>query len=116
MEFNSDFKFDLTIGQIYEEKFAELLGKKIEVKRDFQYKETGNIFIEYECRGKRSGISTTQAEYWCYWLSEEHCIFINTNKLKNICRKYLGTKRDIQGGDNNLSKGILLPIDDLLKN
>ena len=36
------------------------------------------------------------------------------NKLKKLCRPYLNTKRDVKGGDDNTSKGILLPIKDLL--
>ena len=34
--------------------------------------------------------------------------------IKNKCRAYMKTKRDIVGGDSNTSKGILLPIKELL--
>ncbi len=115
MEFNNDFKFDLMLGQIYEEQLGELLNKKIEVKRDYKCLETGNIFVEYQSRNRLSGISTTHAEYWCYWLSDEHCVLIKTSRLKEMCRKYLKTSRDISGGDSNTSKGILLPMQDFLK-
>lgn len=115
MNFNSDFRYDLEIGQIYEKQLNDLFGKKIEVKRDFRCLETGNIFIEYESRNKKSGIATTEADYWCYWLSNEHCIFIKTSRLKEMCRIYIGTNRDVLGGDLNTSKGILLPTIDLLK-
>jgi len=40
---------------------------------------------------------------------------IETKELKNLCRVYLGTNRDKKGGDSNTSKGILLPIKDLIK-
>lgn len=115
MKYNNDFKFDLAIGQVYEEQLGELLNKKVEVKRDYKCLGTGNIFVEYESRGKLSGLSTTQAEYWCYWLSDEHCVFIKTDRLKKMCRKYLGTDRDKKGGDSNTSKGILLPMKDFLE-
>ena len=101
MNYNKDFRYDLAI---------ELLCKKVEVKLDFKCLETGNIFVEYYSRGKKSGLSTTEAEYWCYWLSDYHCILIKTDKLKEMCRKYLNTDRDRNGGDMNTSKGILLPI------
>ena len=39
----------------------------IEVKADRQTRNTNNIFIEYECRGKPSGISTTQADLIVYF-------------------------------------------------
>lgn len=115
MKHNNDFKFDLQVGQTYENQLAELLQKKIEVKRDFRAIETGNIFVEYESRNKPSGLATSEAYYWVYWLSEKHFITIEKNELKILCRKYLGTKRDVLGGDNNTSKGILLPIIDFLK-
>jgi hypothetical protein len=115
MEYNNDFKFDLMLGQIYEQQLGELLNQKIEVKRDYKCLETGNIYVEYESRGKLSGLSTTQANYWCYWLSDEHCVLIKTSRLKEMCRKYLGTNRDKKGGDSNTSKGILLPMEDFLK-
>jgi hypothetical protein len=110
MKHNSDFKYDLEIGLNYETKLAELLGKKIEVKRDFKCLETGNIFVEYASRGKLSGIATSEADYYCYWLSEYHFIMIESKKLKVICKEYLGTNRDVLGGDSNTSRGILLPL------
>jgi len=115
MNFNSDFRYDLKIGVEFETKLYELLGKTIEVKRDFKALNTGNIFIEYQSRGKLSGIATTQAEYWCYWLSDFHLILIETEELKKMCRIYLNTKRDVSGGDNNTSKGVLLPLTDFIK-
>lgn len=114
MNFNSDFRYDLKIGQGYETKLFELLGTEIEVKRDFKCLETKNIYVEYQSRGKLSGISTSQAKWWAYWLSDEVCILIEISELKAKCRKYLGTDRDKQGGDNNTSKGILLPLNELV--
>jgi hypothetical protein len=116
MIYNSDFKYDLQIGQNYETSLYELLGKRIEVKRDFKCLETGNIFIEYESRGKKSGIATSEAEWWCYWLSDFHLVLIELDKLKIICRQYLNTNRDVRGGDMNTSKGILLPVKTLFEN
>jgi hypothetical protein len=115
MKHNNDFKFDLQVGKTYENQLAELLQKKIEVKRDFRAMETHNIFVEYESRDKPSGIATSEADWWCYWLSEKHFVMIEKNELKNICRKYIGTNRDVKGGDSNTSKGILLPIEDFIK-
>jgi hypothetical protein len=114
MNFNNDFKFDLMVGQTYENQLSELLQQKIEVKRDFKCLDTGNIFVEYESRGKRSGIATSEAEWWCYWLSESHFVMIKKDELKKLCRKYIGTKRDVNGGDSNTSKGILLPIQEFI--
>jgi len=113
MEFNSDFKYDLRVGQVAEEQLAFLLGSNIEVKSDQKAHITGNVFIEYESRGKRSGIATSEAEYYCIVILNRF-IILPKDELKSICRKYIGTNRDVLGGDNNTSKGILLPIKDLI--
>ena len=115
MEYNNDFKYDLKVGQIAEKSLGDLLEHKtIEVKKDLQALETKNIFIEYESRNKPSGLATTQSDYYCYFISDTRMFLIETNDLKKLCRKYIGTKKDILGGDSNTSKGILLPIIDLI--
>ena len=114
MEYNSDFKYDLKLGVLSEEKLSEILHhKRIEVKTDLLTQKTGNVFIEYSSRNKPSGIATTHAEYYAIVIGET-IILKTTTELKSIARKYLNTKRDVLGGDNNTSKGILLPITDLL--
>ena len=110
MKYNNDFKHDLEVGQTFENQLGELLNKKIEVKRDFRCLETKNVFVEYESRNKPSGIATSEADYYCFWFSDVHCVIIKTYKLKEHCRKWIGTNRDVVGGDNDTSKGILLPI------
>jgi hypothetical protein len=115
LNYNNDFRYDLKIGQEYETKLFELLGKTIEVKRDFKCLETGNIFVEYESRNKPSGIAISEADYYCYWLSNYHLIIIEKDELKKLCRKYLKTNRDVKGGDMNTSKGILLPLKEFLQ-
>ena len=113
MEYNNDFKYDLKVGQIKEEELGSIFsGKKIEVKYDLQALGTGNVYVEYESRGKKSGISTTESDYYCFAFGDTFHL-IETNILKIRCRKYLNTSRDKKGGDNNTSKGILLPLHEL---
>ena len=113
MEYCSDFRYDLKLGNIKEEELAEIFAnKKIEVKYDQLSLKTGNIFVEYESRGKKSGISKSEAEYYCYAFGNTFHL-VKTQDLKDRCRKYLCTSRDTYGGDNNSSKGILLPITEL---
>jgi len=115
VEYNSDFRYDLKVGQVAEETLARFLNNsKIEVKRDLQATKTGNIFVEYESRGKPSGIATSQAEWYCYFLSDTQFVIISSPMLKSKCRALLGTNRDVKGGDSNTSKGILLPITHLI--
>jgi len=114
MKHNNDFAYDLEFGQEGESQFAEIVNnKKVEVKRDRVAHKTGNLFIEYESRGKPSGIATSQADTYAYWIGEA-CLVISSERLKHICRNYIGTEFDILGGDNNTSKGILLPIESIL--
>ena len=113
MEYCSDFRYDLKVGNIKEEELADIFAnKKIEVKYDQLSLTTGNIFVEYESRGRKSGLARTEAEYYC-WAFGDTFHIIKTKDLKERCRKYIGTGRDVLGGDNNTSKGILLPITEL---
>tara|TARA_R110001606_G_scaffold6316_1_gene28462 strand:- start:133 stop:495 length:363 start_codon:yes stop_codon:yes gene_type:complete len=113
MEYNSDFKYDLKVGQVKEKELANILqNEKIEVKTDLQAHKTGNIFIEYESRGKPSGIATSEAKYYCIAIQETFIILPSTH-LKKLCRIHLNTNRDRKGGDSNSSKGILLPVKNL---
>ena len=113
MDYNNDFKYDLKVGQIKEKELGEILNSKtIEVKYDLQALKTKNVYVEYYSRGKLSGISKSIADYYCFCFGDTLHL-IKTSILKDKCRKYLNTNRDKKGGDNNTSKGILLPIDDL---
>tara|TARA_R110000751_G_scaffold111860_2_gene210529 strand:- start:1620 stop:1976 length:357 start_codon:yes stop_codon:yes gene_type:complete len=111
MEYSNDFRYDLKLGQIKEKELGDILNNKsIEVKTDLKAAETGSVFVEYESRGKPSGISKTEADYYCFVVSEDSFILIKTKKLKEKCRKLLNTNLDLRGGDSNTSKGILLPL------
>jgi len=113
MNYNNDFKFDLKVGQAKEQELGNILNEKtIEVKYDLKALETNNVYVEYESRNKPSGISTTKSDYYCFAFGLTYHL-IETKILKERCRKYLNTTRDKLGGDNNTSKGILLPINEL---
>jgi hypothetical protein len=72
-----------------------------EVKEDFLCEFTGNVGLEYECRGKPSGINTSQADYYIYKLHTNHGIefvMFRTGTLKQMIaeHKYF---RVVNGGD-----------------
>ena len=114
MDYNNDFKYDLKIGQIKEKELGEIFSNKtVEVKYDLQALDTKNVYVEYESRGKPSGIAKSDADYYCFCFGETFHL-IKTTILKSKCRKHLKTNRDKKGGDSNTSKGILLPIIELL--
>ena len=114
VKYNNDFRHDLEVGQLGEKLLADILeNRTIEVKKDLKAMQTGNVFIEYSSRGKLSGLSTSQADWWALIVSDKVIKLIKTDYLKELCRPYIGTKRDVLGGDNDTSKGILLPVKEI---
>jgi hypothetical protein len=114
MEYKNDFSYDLKVGQAKELELGRIFEfKTVEVKHDLMAEKTKNVYGEYRSRGKPSGISTSLADYYCFCFGKTFHL-IETVHLKEKCRKYLKTNRDKVGGDNNSSKGILLPITELL--
>ena len=114
MDYNNYFKYDLKVGQVKEEELGKIFSSDtVEVKHDLKALSTGNVYVEYFSRGKKSGISTSQSDYYCFAFGNTFHL-ISTKELKIKCRKYLGTSRDKIGGDLNTSKGILLPLKELM--
>ncbi len=119
MEYNSDFRYDLEYGIVEGETwFHDIVSNsKFEVKTDRMSARTGNIYIEYESRGKLSGIATTQADYWVYKIAEFKAIVIKTDELKMLVKKLVDegkARPNVRGGDNNTSVGVLVKIKDLV--
>jgi len=119
MKYNSDFQYDLKFGQEGETEIAKLLNdSEIEVKRDRQTQQTGNVYIEYESRGKPSGIATTKASKWAYILQDGCILIVDTELLKKALRYLIKAKqcvKDIQGGDNNTTLGVLVNVERLME-
>lgn len=121
MNYNSDFKFDLQVGQIAEREIADIFsGKKIEVKTDYMAQETGNVAIEFQSRGKPSGIAVTEADYYAYCLPHANfqniIIFMEINELKRIAREYWSKGNIKKMGDENTSVSVLIPLKKLFEN
>jgi len=118
-----NFDIDLNFGQIYEEKIKELFEGEgsIEVKteRDI-WADTGNIAIEIRSRGKPSGLSTTEAKWWIQVFTVDGDVkFMLMFRVDNLRKavKYLYINElapKINGGDDNTSELILVPISTLL--
>lgn len=115
MEHNSDFRYDLKVGQISEFWLAKVLtDSTIEVKRDYMAGKTGRVFVEYESRGRPSGVSTSEAEYWAFVLDGDRVYILPTDRLKDICRANWKTAKRVRGGDSNTSQGLLIELRDLI--
>jgi hypothetical protein len=100
---------------------------RIEVKEDFMCEKTGNVGLEYECRGKPSGLAVSEADYYIYKLhTKDHGIVYvrhSTAKLKEMIEKKLYS-RIVNGGDKGsnsmnylfkyavfIQNGRILPLD-----
>ena len=116
MKYSSSFYYDLELGESSETWLKEIFanGKKIEVKTDLMADRTKNIYVEIYSRGKKSGLSTTEAEYWIFKLTNVS-IIISTINLKEIVRHCFSINGYKKGGDNDTSKGFLVPIIQLFK-
>lgn len=116
MEYNNDFKYDLQLGQIHEQWLGSILtDATIEVKRDYMAARTGNIFIEFESRGKASGIAASHAEYWAFVLSGHRVVIVPLDTVKEVAREQYRKTGYTRGGDSNTSLGVLIKVGDLLK-
>ena len=116
MKQNNDFKYDLEVGQLYEKWLGDLLeSKTIEVKRDFMASQTGNVFVELFCRGKPSGISTTEAEFGAFILADKTVVLLPTERLKVLAREAHKAGQIAKGGDSGVSKGVLVSVERLVR-
>ena len=121
-----DNKFDLDldfgkVGEKYIEQVFEGDGRiEVKTERDI-WATTGNIAIEVRCRGKLSGISTTDARTWIQLLSVDNVIkggFIMPVKQLKARIKELhesGDARLVMGGDDDASQMVLIPINKVFK-
>lgn len=116
---NKDKRFDLDLkfGVVYEKQLLNMFeNSKIEVKteRDLWVK-TKNIVIEFESRGKPSGIVTTEADYWFHNLVKDGIIKCSLCFPIDQLRAYIekANPRVVRGGDNMTSKLYLINLQDL---
>ena len=117
---NNNFEYDLLFGQMWEQKIADiLLNEKIEVKTERnQWKSTKNIVIERACRGKPSGLATTEASYWLHILDIDGvmagALLFRTDVLKKILNAIPNPSK-VKGGDDNASELILVSLTELME-
>ena len=127
-----DFKADLERGKIHEIYVLNKIKKKykqayivdgyfkeydifipelnlgVEVKFDERSKETGNIIIETESAGKRSGISTTKAKYWVIYDGRNYNWFL-TDTIRKCIKEYDFKEREfVCRGDTKTKKAYLI--------
>lgn len=123
VRFNNDKKYDLQLSQglLAERRLAGLLCNAtfdtLEVKKEeWLWERTGNIFIEFESRGKPSGIAATEAHIWVHTLLRDDRtllqLWVPMDRLRELCARAPVCNR---GGDGKAQKGYLLKLTDLLR-
>jgi hypothetical protein len=116
MKYSSSFYYDLDFAEKSEDWVRGLFtgGYKVEVKCDRMAHLTNNLYVEVFSRGKPSGISTSQADYWIFIIyGRAVSVIMPTNKIKNLCKE-LFNGQYVKGGDNNTSLGLLIPLNLIL--
>lgn len=87
---------------------------KWEVKSDRMACRTGNVAIETRYNGLPSGISSTEADYYAYFIlqpaTDPTLYMIPTDYLRTMVTK---DYRVVRGGDRCASEMVLVPITDL---
>ncbi len=112
------FDLDLADGHYAEDLLTALFSNergKVEVKRDLMVSDTGNVAIEYQSRGNKSGIATTKAVWWALVLDgprfgHQVIVLIKTERLKQLARKLWQEGKRARGGDRGTSLMVLVPV------
>lgn len=132
------FNADLSFGKLYEKTFLDYLSfdeydeievcpdccfvewdiclkkanqiTKYEIKTDRRARDTGNLCIEFECNGRPSGISTTNSDYYGYFVvgKKDDCYIIPTKVIREECAKPF--VRTVVCGDGYRVRAYLLPV------
>jgi hypothetical protein len=81
-----------------------------EVKQDWKAHYSGNLVVEVEMYGKRSGLMATTADWWIFDTKTEF-IFITPKQLKDLIVETNPPLRQFTGkGDSYPKKAYLIPV------
>jgi hypothetical protein len=112
-DFTWDFKMEFQGGalqQTFELKTdVYCIPDRILNGKTIKGKDTGNIFIEFHCRGKDSGIKVTQADWFVYYFKYLGELWlIKVDDLKDLIEKN-NFRVGIGGDPGSNSSGYLIP-------
>ena len=143
---NYDFRKDFPIARKTEAQIAQYLSEKqkmkflgecnnsdydirmetpsgknitIEIKEDFSCARTGNVGVEYECRGRASGIEVSKADFYIYKVHQpdgkKGVSVIQTPQLKKMIENQEYFRTVVGGDPGSFSKNYLFKLD-VIKN
>lgn len=115
-DIKKNFRKDMERGNVQQLLVMDIFeGDSFEIKSDFMAHRTGNLAIEFQCRGKDSGIRKTEAKHWVYKITEPDIVIIfDTDKLRSFVESNMDKYKVIMGGDDKCSKMMLIPIKEIL--
>ena len=109
------FTKDLSYGKKHEKLVMKSM-ENFELKTDRMAHKTGNVYVEFQSRGKDSGIRTSKSHTWIFKIvskGDRHLFSIQiplTRLKKLVSTDY----RIVPGGDNLTSRGYLVPLTHLI--
>ena len=109
------FTKDLSYGKKHEKLVMKSM-ENFELKTDRMAHKTGNVYVEFQSRGKDSGIRTSKSDTWIFKIvskGDRHLFSIHiplTRLKKLVSTDY----RVVTGGDKLTSRGYLVPLTDLI--
>ena len=109
------FSKDLSYGKKHEKLVMKSM-ENFELKTDRMAYKTGNVYVEFQSRGRNSGILTSKSDTWIFKIvskGDRHLfsIHIPLSRLKKLVSK---DYRVMPGGDKLTSRGYLVPLTDLI--
>ena len=114
----SGFDADLVFGEARESAFVEAVRKaRVKMKSDQKARSTGNVFIEIrqgspiKGEGRPSGISVTEAEWWCIEYEDDCWLTVRTSLLKALVGRAKALRGTKMAGDRNRFEGVLVPVE-----
>jgi hypothetical protein len=115
-EISHDYKF-IKDGKEYMFEIKTDGGHIRPNKKTGELYETGNMVIEYESRGKNSGIAATKADFFVTYYPQLNEIWlIKTEKLKDLLRENKDSLKRTIGGDSNSETKMFLLNREKFKN
>jgi hypothetical protein len=109
---------DYSRGLVGENLLKDII-ENAEVKTDYEWQKTGNLFIEFEAwrEGKMqpSGIKTTEAKYWVFVLpvgdKQQILQCFPTSLIRRMCE---GRAEVPMNNGSNPTKGYLIKISEIM--
>lgn len=118
-KFDINFARDYSQGEISELWAADVVEKlrngTVEVKRDMRVVDTGNIYVEYECKTVTgwgpSGINKTEAVVYLFHIVDDFALVIASDRLRQVMRQ-IGRKNRMNGSYS--THAAVIPITEMI--